>query len=243
MTAFEIIEAIPEFDGVGVVELAQHLDKAQSTVHDHLSTLVSMGYVKKEGTEYRLGLKFLQHGIAARNSIDFFDVAQPEIDLLADKTGEVAWLYTEENGRGVAIYRATGERAMETIGRIGWRPFLHSTSAGKAMLAWMPEKRVEEIIERHGLDKQTQNTITTVDGLFEELESVRELGYAINDEENNDGILAIGAPIKVEERGIGAVSLSGPAHRFSSDETFDAAKEALLATTNQIELRLRYDRT
>lgn len=243
MTAFGIVEALEEFDGAGVVELAEHLDLSQSTVHDHLSTLVALEYVRREAGEYRLGLKFLQHGIHARDSLPFFDTADLEVDLLAHDTGEVAWLYTEEYGRAVVVYKATGDDAMETIGRVGWRPPLHSTAAGKAMLSEMPDERVEEILDRHGLAEMTPNTITTREALLEELSTVRERGYAVNDEENNEGILAVGAPVTHEGSVVAAVSVSGPSHRFSSGDTLETVVGSLLDTTNQIELRLRYDRT
>lgn len=243
ITAFAIVEALEELDGAGVVELADHLDMAQSTVHAHLSTLAALEYVVKDEGEYRLGLKFLQHGIYARNSQDFFEAAQPEVDFLAQKTGEVVWLYTEEYGRGVVLYKSTGENAMETVGRIGWRPALHTVAAGKAILAELPEDEIEAIIKEHGLEEHTDNTITSTEELFDELELIRARGYAINNEESNLGIRAISAPVTLERQVLGSVSVSGPSHRFSLDETAESIKEALFEATNQIELRLRYDRT
>lgn len=241
-TAFAVVEALERLGEAGPVELAEYLDLAPSTVHDHLATLVSLEYVQKHDQTYRLGLKFLQHGIYARNDLDFIDAAKEEADELAEQTGLFVWLYTEEYGRGVVVYKAAGENALETVGRVGWRAYLHTTSAGKAMLAHMPRERVEEIVEQHNLRERTDNTITSMDELLDALESIRDRGYAINDEENNTGIQAVGAPFLDEDGSvIGAISVSGPAHQITAEGTFEDLSKAVVDAANQIEVRLRYE--
>lgn len=239
-TIFDIIEAVKDSESVRVTEVAEELGLAQSTVHDHLVTLESLGFLVKKDKQYRLSLKFLDYGMIARNNIDFLETATPPIKELAEQTGEVVWLYVEEHGRGVVVHKEMGDHAVETISRLGWRPYLHSTAAGKAILASLPDQRVREIIDQHGLPEQTGKTITTEDELFEELAAIRDRGYALNKGETNEGIHAVGAPIVLDDEVLGAVSVSGPSHRVSGDLLEETLTDHLLNTTAQIELELRY---
>ncbi|THE66334.1 IclR family transcriptional regulator [Salinadaptatus halalkaliphilus] len=240
-TAFGIVEAISERNGAGVVELAEALDLAQSTVHDHLSTLVALEYVVQEGTEYRLGLKGLDHGVTARNRLSFFDTASEEMHALADDIDEVIWLYTEEYGQSVVIDDANREQGSGyDLARLGWRPPLHCTAAGKAILAHLSDDRIDRIVDHRGLPEQTPQTITTRAELDAELETIREQGYAINDEEHAEGIYAIGSPFVLDGAVLGAVTISGPSYRLSKPTVREPLVEALLDTTNQIELSLTY---
>lgn len=240
VTTFEIIEALEERKRVGVVELADHLDLAPSTVHSHLSTLASLEYVVQRQGKYCLGMKFLQHGISARKNLGLFEVGESEVDHLAEKTEQTAWLCTEEYGRCAVIYKSTGNNAPGISSQVGWRLPLHSTATGKAILARMSEKRVNEIIDQHGLERRTNNTVTSESDLFDELAAIRERGYAINDGENHERLQSVAASIVHDEQLIGAVSVTGPS-LFASDERFDSIVEALRETSNQIELLLRYD--
>lgn len=240
-TTFGIIEAINEMNGAGVVELADHLDLAQSTVHAHLSTLVALNYLTKDEGEYHLGLKLLDHGIQARNETDFFATARQEVQSLANEIDEVAWLYTEEYGRGVVIDGANREKgAKYEVAQIGWRPPLHCTSAGKAILAHLPREKVDWVIDRHGLPEMTNHTITSRKVLFDEFETIRERGYATNDEEQSEGKYALGAPFFRDGDVLGAISISGPSYRLSKPEVHESLVDALLETTNEIELALKH---
>lgn len=240
-TTFAIVEAVNDRNGAGVMELADHLDLAQSTVHDHLSTLVALDYLVKDDGEYRLGLKFLDHGINARDYLGWADIARAEIRALAEEIEEVVWLYTEEYGRAVAIDKANRDHSAGfDVAQIGWRPPLHSTSAGKAMLAHMSPDRIDRILERHGLPELTDDTITSREGLFEEFETIREQGYATNREEHVEGIHAIGAPVRFDDRVVAAVSISGASYQLSKPDVRESLLDALLETTNQIELNLKY---
>lgn len=240
MKTFDIIETLVELDGAGVVELADRVGLAPSTVHDHLATLASRGLVVKENSEYHVGLKFLEYGIHARNRLPFIDIAQPELRKLAKETGEIAWLYTEEYGRGVVVHKETGENALETVGHFGWRPYLHCTAAGKAILAHMSEEEVDSIIELHGLPTHTEQTISNREELHAELETIRKEGFSVNGEEQNNGIAAVGVPLLHNGEVLGAVSISGPTHRISGEYSWNELASHIKNLTEQIELKLRY---
>jgi len=99
--------------------------------------------------------------------------------------------------------------------RTGIQRHLHSTAAGKAILAEMPEQRVMDIISEHELPAETEHTITDPDSLVEELDEIREHGIAYNDEESVEGLRAVGVPVRGSNGiAIGALSVSGPSNRL-----------------------------
>ncbi|MFC7216092.1 IclR family transcriptional regulator [Saliphagus sp. GCM10025334] len=239
-TVFEIIESLQQMDGATLAELAQELDFAKSTLHSHLATLKDKEYIVKRNGEYTLSLKFLHHGMFAKNHHEISRVGQPVIENLANETGEVAWILVEEHGRAVYLNKAMGENAIQTHASVGGRAYLHHLATGKAIMAYLPEERVEEIIGRHGLPSLTPNTLTDLDDLRDEFEQIREEGVALNDRETVKGLRAIGAPVLDDVTIRGAVCVSGPANRLTINRCYDEIKPLLLEAANEIELKLQY---
>ncbi|MFB6155772.1 MAG: IclR family transcriptional regulator [Haloferacaceae archaeon] len=232
-----IIEALKEDDGGYVTRLAERLGMSKSTVHNHLKTLEENGYVVKDGDAYRLGLKFLDLGGHTRSKMKLYRIAKPKVKQMAVDTGEVANLLTEENGMGVYLYRSKGDQAVDLDTYVGHRTHLHYTAQGKAILAHMPEPRVREIIDEYGLPKATPNTITDEEELFEELETIREQGFAVHEEERLMGLRSIAAPIQPDnDVACGSISISSPASRMVDDEIADI----VVSAANAIELNVKY---
>lgn len=225
----------------GVTELAAELEMGKSAVHNHLTTLRKHGYVVKDGEEYTLGLKFLEVGGHTRRSMELYQVAEPEVESLAADTGELANLLVEEQGLGVYLLRSKGEHAVDLDTYAGLRTNLHTTGLGKAILAYLPEARVEEIVDRHGLERKTPRSIGSREELFEELESVRERGYAVDDGERLEGLRCIATPIRSStDEVLGAISVSAPASRVSDEELHGELSELVLSAANVIELNINY---
>ncbi|SFS90974.1 IclR family transcriptional regulator [Halostagnicola kamekurae] len=238
---FTIVEALNELDGAGVSELARHVDLPKSTVHNHLNTLEAAEYIVRRGDEYRTGLKFLQTGEIARNQHKLYQVARSEVDKLAEKTGDISGLMTEEHGRGVFIYRGRGSEAARIDTHIGDRIPLHCTALGKVIMAFLPDERVEEIIDRHGLAAITHNTITDRDRLLEELEVARERKIAFDDEERLNGLRSVAAPIlDGSNTVIGAISVAGPTHRMQGERFREELPDQALGVANIIELNIQH---
>ena len=239
-TTFRILEMLKELDGAGVTELATRLDIPKSTVHNHLVTLRENEYVVKDGTTYRVGLQFLELGEHTRNRMKIYDVARPEVEALAEETGELANLLVEEYGLGVYLCRARGEQAVRVDTYAGMRVHLHCTGLGKAMLAHMPDERVDEILDRRGLEPRTEATITDAETLREDLAAIRERGYAVDHGERLSGLRCIAAPITDESnRAVGAVSVSGPSSRIKGDR-LEEVPELVMSAANVIELNMSY---
>ncbi|WP_240479564.1 IclR family transcriptional regulator [Haloprofundus marisrubri] len=239
--SLDIIETLRELDGGRLTEVSSHLDLPDSTVHNHLRTLLQRGYIVKENNIYRVSLRFLDFGEYARSRRKIYDGAKAEVDELAGKTGEAANLLVEENGKGVFLYTAADQNAVPLDIHPGKHVFLHATALGKVILAHLPEGRVNEIIAQHGLPALTRSTISDADELFAELERVRENGYGFDDEERLRGMRCAAVAIKNEHgQVIGAISVSGPASRMDPAGPSDDLVDELLSTKNIIELKLAY---
>lgn len=240
-TGFKIIEMLAREDGGRVTEIAAELGLAKSTVHRHLATLDDLEYVVKDGDEYRIGFRFLELGEQTRKRSDTYQIAKKKVNKIAEQTDERAQFVVEEHGKAVYVFGETGEHAVQTNSEIGkYRP-LQSMAAGKAILAFLPEARVEEIIHQHGLPALTENTITDEVELYEELEEIRKRGYSINNQETIPGLRAIGVPIECPDGGVfGAFSVSGPTHRVQGERLEETIPNILLGTANELELDMKY---
>lgn len=240
-TSVAVVEALREMNGAGVSELADYLGMPKSTVHDHLRTLEGAEYLVCEGGEYRIGIRFLELGGHARRQMKVYKIAKPEIQNLAQATGEHANLMIEEHGHGIFLYKATGEDAVRLDTFAGMRVHLQTTALGKSILAHMPREAVEGILDRHGMPKVTSKTVTDREALFEELAEIRERGYAIDDEERVEGMRCVAAPItNGEGEPIAAVSVSGTKSRLQGQLFEEEIPDLVLRTVNVIDVNLTY---
>lgn len=238
---FTIINALRELNGATVTELSEHTSLPKSTVYNYLNTLLEGEYVVEDDGRFRISLRFLELGEHARGQPEIFRVAQPEIDKLAEETGELANLVVEEHGLGVYLYRARGEDAVHLDNPVGKRQYLNSTAFGKAMLAHMQDEKVERIIDRHGLPDRTDDTISNRDSLFEELETVRDRGWALDDGEGLSGLRCVSVPILADDDSVqGAVSISGPESRLHDDRFRQELPARIQSATNVIEINMNY---
>jgi len=219
-TAFRILEAVRTRDRVGVTELADALDLPKSTVHHYLSTLAADNYLLREDGTYRLGLGLFTLGAQARTQERIFHVAKPNVDRLAETTGEQARLVVERDGHGITLYQAAGENVDDPPTYAGRVEDLHCTAAGKAFLAELPEDRLDELLSGHPLPYRTENTITDPSELRETLAEIRDRGVAFDDEERDAGVRCVASAISDREGELlGAISVSGPSDRID-DERF-----------------------
>lgn len=237
---FEIIDAIQTHPEPRLVDIAEAVGMTKSTAHQYLSTLVDLGYLQKSDHVYEIGLKFLDHGIYARNQYEIMHVCRPTIIELIQETQEIVWVAVEEGGMAVYVDKAKGERAIQTLAQLGTNVHLHYLASGKAILASMSDERIQEIIDQHGLPARTERSITAEDELFSEIERTRDHGYAINNGEATPGVRAVGSSITVNGQQYGAISVTGPMNRLDDATLEDDIIKPLLSATNEIELKLGY---
>lgn len=240
-TAFSILEALLEADGATITQLAEELGMAKSTVHRHLMTLYEREYVVREDDVYCISLRFLEFGEHARTRNKGYQLIKAKVEQLAEETEERVQFIVEEHGYGVYVYRATGSRGVQTDPGIGKRIQLHSIAAGKAILAFLPAEQTEAIIDRRGLPAITSNTTTDCETLLRELERIREKGFSVNNQENVNGLRAVGVPVKDKDGSVlGALSISGPTHRMKGEWFEQELPNLLLGTANELELNIAY---
>lgn len=214
-TAFEIVQHLQNLDGATTNELAKQLDVAKSTVHNYLQTLKSMGYVAEDDGTYRLGLRFLTHGMAARNSLTVKDVVTRALTQAATELSMPTWWVIEEFGRGIFVDRRTPDDQSAIYGRVGKRSFLHAHAPGKAILAHLPQDDLDRILDYHGLPAYTRETITDADELAAELDRTRERGYAVSDGEAALGVQSVGVAFEDPYGYTHALGVFGYSHDFT----------------------------
>lgn len=236
--AFGIIETLVDLDGAGVTEIAENVNEPKSTVHNYLSTLEEVEYVYRSGTEYYVGIRFLELGVQARRRYPLFTAGRDQVRELANQSGEFGNIVIEEYGYGTTIYWVRGDNSVK-FRHMGVRSYLHRTAVGKSILANLPEERVYEIVEMRGLPKSTPKTITTEEELFEQLSLIREQGFAYDDEEVQLGQRCVAAPvISAQDELLGAISVSGPKTRLKGDYYWKQLPELVLESSNIIALNL-----
>lgn len=220
-TTLQVVDVLKELDGATVTELADHLDFSKGAAYNHLVTLRENDYVIKREDTYELSPRFILTGEYVRQENLLYQFGKEEVDELVERTGEYAQLVTEQHGTGIVVYQSLGEKSIGSDYPLHMQKnplHLHHTSAGKSILAHLPEDRIDEIISQYNLFERTENTITDREKLLDELESVRERGYAYNKEEEVEGLRAVGAPIMAPDGDVlGALSLSGPKSRLRGD--------------------------
>ncbi|WP_161972959.1 IclR family transcriptional regulator [Halostella pelagica] len=236
-TAFEILAVLKENGQMSLAELSEQVDVTKGTAHTHLMTLQQNDLVEQAGERYRLGTGFITYGAHVKNRQLVFQAGKDPVRQLALKTGEICEIATEYDGKCVLLHRFYGEN---TINReyqqtsFEQHRYLHYGATGKSMLAQMSPERVDRIVDRYGLPAQTNKTITDRGTLFDELERIRERGYAYNDEEEIHGIRAVGTPIlSTDGDCLGAICVAGPGGRID-DEQFTEAFPNLVAEARSL---------
>lgn len=240
--SFEIIDHLKKLNGATVSELTKITGLTKGTVHTHLSTLVNLNYVKQTDGKYYLTYQFIIDGEHVRNHTAVFQEGWKEVNKLAITTGEYVHLMAEHEGGEITLHDAQGENAIASDYRVQMRQeveYLHSTASGKAILAYLPEERVEEIIKQRGMPQLTQNTLTDREQLIADFENIRSNGYAINEEEEISGIMAVGVPIlKKDNTVMAALSISAPTNRMTEEKLHNRYPDQLKAAKKKIESEL-----
>jgi IclR family transcriptional regulator, acetate operon repressor len=211
--ALQLIEIVSDGPQTGMTlsELARALGVSKSAVFVTLQTLVSFGYIRPVGSgpRYKLGMNLVRLGDVAARRLRLTEVCAGVLRELAEATGQTVRLAVSDDGHPVFVDRVDGPGTIRFHTLLGGRELAHSTAAGKAILASLPRHRVDQIALETGLPRRTPHTITTVDRLHEELERVRARGYAIDDEEDSEGVACIGAAILGHDTAaVGALSMT-----------------------------------
>lgn len=240
-TSFEIFKILFEEERAPRKLIEDRLGLSTSTVHRHLVTLQDYGFIVKEGRDYKLSFKFFTIGGYLRRQVPAYPMIKQKVDNLAEKTNERAQFIIREGQDRVYLYTEIGDNPVQTGAHTGRRGPIYASAAGKSIIANLPKAKRERLIESFTLEQTGPNTITDVNELRENLDEIRDQGYALNREESTAGVHAIGASVKGKDDGIiGALSVSGPATRLKSERLENELPDLVLAATNELELHIEH---
>lgn len=203
--------------GLGLSDIAQIVGLAPSTTHRLLQALHRQGYIMQD-TElglWKIGVKTFQVGNTFLEARDFVATARPYLRQLTQDSGETANLAIRDDGMAVFLAQSESPQMMRMITRLGSRAPLHASGVGKALLAWLPEREVERILQSRGLSRVTENTLDTPARLRESLATIRHQGYACDREEHAIGLNCVAASLHDQDGlPLAAISVSGPVARI-----------------------------
>ncbi|TWS17943.1 IclR family transcriptional regulator [Tsukamurella asaccharolytica] len=242
--AISVLELLARDGEAGVSEVAAEIGVHKSTAFRLLGALEVRELVEQNDSrgKYRLshGLLRLASAVPARQ--DLTHQAQPICDALAAEVGETVNVAVARSGFSVNLVQAAGPSTVGTIDWLGSLTPLHATSSGKVLLAHLDPGEAEHLIDRVGLERFTERTITDPALLRSELATIAQDGYARTFEEFEEGLNSVAAPIRDYTGAvIAGISASGPVYRFSR-ERIDEVIPMVIAAAEQISHRMGYSR-
>lgn len=212
---------------LGVTDLAERLGLHKSTVHRFLVNLEAAGLVERDRhtARYRLGLRIFELGGLVLQQMNLWDEALPFLEGLVRDSGETGHLAVLDGGEAVYIEKVEARRALRIPSAIGRGYPAHATSLGKVLLAHLSGDARDEILAERGLTRCTSMTIVEPLRLYAELELIRTQGFAVDDEEYEDGLRCIGAPI-IGHTGqvVAAIGIGGPVTRVTPQRVKEFAQ-------------------
>jgi len=221
-------------------ELTEALHLHKSTVFRLLMVLERERLVNRNPLtgHYRLGMKLFELGSKAVSNLSIRECARTRLEHLAFETGETVHLCVLDHGEMLYVDKVEPERSVRLASSVGRRICMHCSAVGKVILAFLPEEEVANVIQQHGMSRLTKNTITTPASLYAELEEIRARGYAIDNEENEEGVRCVAAPVRnYTGTVVAAVSISGPTFRVKA-EGIPALAAVLVKVTDEISAEL-----
>lgn len=211
--AIAVLESISTADrsGRSLAEVAATLGVARSTAHALLRTLEAHGIVTETtGPRFLLGTSLIRLGDLASAQVPLAELGRPLLRALSEETGLTSRLAASDDGYPLFIARVDGPGSVRFRTPLGSRELPHTSAAGKAILAQLPTDTVRQIAGAVGMVASTRRTITDVEDLLRDLDRVRTRGFAIDDEEDTEGILCVGAAVyDASGRCVGAISTTG----------------------------------
>lgn len=214
--AMNVLELIAANDGVmGLSAMATRSGLALPTIHRIVRTLVDLGYLRQDPSrQYALGPRLLL--LADSSTAMLKNVARPHLARLVDEIGETANLAMLDGDQVAYVAQVPSRHSMRMFTEVGKRVMPHCTAVGKALLADTPDDKVQAILRRTGMPRQTEHTITDSELFADHLRLVASNGYAIDDGEQEIGVRCVAvqvarAPVKL------AISVSGPAPRMTPE--------------------------
>lgn len=220
-------------------EVAREAELSRASARRFLHTLVELGYVVTDGRVFALRPQVLELGYAYLSSLSLPEVAQPHLEQLVEDVGESSSVAVLDRGDIVYVARVATRRIMSAAIQVGTRFPASATAMGRAVLAHVPDGEREAFLAGATLVPLTPRTIIDKGVLRAELEVVREQGWALVDQELEEGLRSVAAPLcDGAGRVIAAVNVSAPVRRGSVEEMVAELVPSLLRAAREIEADL-----
>jgi IclR family pca regulon transcriptional regulator len=228
---------------LSLTELSDQLHLSKSTIQRLTYTLQHLGYLGRheETKKYFLGSKVVSLGFSIMRTLGLREIAVPFLEEASRELDEAVNLAILDGTEIVYVERIKTQGIFTINLHVGSRLPAYCTSTGKVMLAFLPQKRLEELLERIELKPFTCHTVKSKEELKRELKRIRERGFSINNEEGSIGLRSVAAPVRnYSGEVIAAVNIAVPSNRgpIRKLETFFAKK--VIETADKISFRLGY---
>ncbi len=226
---------------IGISSLAKRLSLAKSTVHRLAVTLTSEGLLEQspETGRYRLGINLFVMGALVRRRLAVSNMAQPFLNVLREKTGETIHLAVMKDTDILYLYNLESRQAIRMKSYIGTIKPAFCTCEGRAIVAYGGTELINKVLNSP-LSARTPETQTDPAQLIKMFAEIRTQGYAIDDEESEQGMRGIGAPLRdITGQVVAAIGIGGPSQRLTLKKLRGLASE-LLSTADAISSQLGY---
>lgn len=228
---FQVIEILAENGPMGIMELSNSLCFHKSTTHRLVASLQYMGYIRQDedSLKYGLSLRFLEIGSQILEQTSMASLVHPSLKKLSEQTGETIHLVRREGTEAVYIDKVESNvSSIRMVSRVGSRIPLYCSGVGKALLAELADEDIREIWEASEIRQFTPNTITTFEDLMARIEQVRVNGYAVDDEENEEGVRCVAVSLKdYHRKPVHALSISAPVGRMTEERMHELEEKVL----------------
>ena len=219
--AFQMLDVMAcHPDGVSVTTMSEKLRLPKATAHRLLMVLEAKRFAEKDldSGRYQLGPRFLELGRTVHSRKDIYTVGRPHLRKLMEESCETAHIGKMRHRTILCLASVPSKQALHAPVEVGTQCEAYCSSLGKAILAFAEEQELEAYLDGLKMLPFTRNTITSADLLRRDLELVRRNGYAIDDEEFEEGLRCIAAPIRdASGHVMAAISISGPVFRITRD--------------------------
>jgi IclR family transcriptional regulator, pca regulon regulatory protein len=221
-------------------EVARRTELTRAAARRFLLTLADLGYVRTDGRLFALSPRVLELGYAYLSSLSLPEVAEPHLERLVAEVHESSSVSVLDGADVVYVARVPTSRIMRVAISVGTRFPAYATSMGRVLLAGLGDEDLDEFVAGADLRRLTAHTVTTRQELRRELRRVRSQGWALVDQELEEGLRSVAAPIRDRVgRVVAAVNVSAHASRTSKDGMRRNLLPPLLATAGRIEADLR----
>lgn len=221
-------------------EVARRADLTRATARRVLHTLVDLGYVASDGKNFSLRPKILELGYAYLSSMSLPAVAQPHLEKLTEAAHESSSVAVLDGSDIAYVARVAKQRIMTVAISVGTRFPAYATSLGRVILAHLAPAELDDYLASTELRQFTPNTVIDRQGLLDELARIRDQGWALVDQELEEGLRSIAAPIHNQSgRVVAALNLSASSRRGTAAEVVEHLLPHLLDTATAIDADLR----